>query len=491
MRPIAPPLRHCRRAGQHRQMRTGTSPDRPPCQNVAGAFHARRKTRPGRLSEPDALSDRRRRRRGDRVLPAGVRRQAAHAARRAGRQDRPCRTGDRQQSGHARRRASRDGGAGAADGRRHAGRAACLCRGCRCCRRQGRRRRGRAETPGREPVLWRPARLDRRSVRASLAPIHPCRGCLARGDRPPRRRHGPGAEAARPPAMIPRERTPYSAIVDRPPLNLPGGARLVVWTIVNLEFWDISRPMARQVLPAPSGQVLLPDVPNWSWHEYGMRVGVWRFFDLFRRLQIRPTLSINARVCEDYERVARAAHEAGWEFMGHAYEQGPVHLLDDQKAMIERSVGVIERFTGEKPVGWLGPGLTQTYDTPELLAAAGIKYIGDWVYDDEPTEIATANGPLVTLPYTVELNDIPMMLVQHHESEYFTRRCIDTFDRLYQEGAKRAKIMAIAIHPYISGQPHRIKSLEAVYDHVNRYAGVLHWNGVEILDWYMSTKPRE
>src|SRR5579872_1567410 len=119
--------------------------------------------------------------------------------------------------------------------------------------------------------------------------------------------------------MIPRERTPYSAIVDRPPLKLPGGARLVVWTIVNLEVWDIARPMARQVLPAPTGHVLLPDVPNWSWHEYGMRVGVWRFFDLFRRLGIAPTLSINARVCEDYPRVAQQARDAGWEFMGHAY----------------------------------------------------------------------------------------------------------------------------------------------------------------------------
>jgi len=289
--------------------------------------------------------------------------------------------------------------------------------------------------------------------------------------------------------MIPRERAPFSAIVDRPPLHLPGGARLVVWTIVNLEFWDISRPMARQVLPAPTGQVLLPDVPNWSWHEYGMRVGVWRFFDLFRRLGIRPTLSINARVCEDYERVAREARDAGWEFMGHAYEQMPIHRVEDQKAMIERSVGVIERFTGAKPVGWLGPGLTQTEETPELLAAAGIKYIGDWVYDDEPTEIHTASGPLVTLPYTVELNDIPMMMVQHHESPYFVQRCVDTFDRLYQEGANRAKIMAIAIHPYISGQPHRIKYLEAVYDYIARHPGVLHWNGIEMLDWYQSQRP--
>src|SRR5437762_13225930 len=140
-----------------------------------------------------------------------------------------------------------------------------------------------------------------------------------------------------------------------------------------------------------------------------MRVGVWRFFDLFRRLAIRPTLSINARVCEDYERVARAAHEAGWEFMGHAYEQGPMHLIEDQQAMIERSVGVIERFTGAKPVGWLGPGLTQTYDTPVLLAAAGIEYIDDRAYDDEPTETATAKGSLGPLHSNLGLNDFPML----------------------------------------------------------------------------------
>jgi allantoinase len=288
--------------------------------------------------------------------------------------------------------------------------------------------------------------------------------------------------------MIPRERCTYSAIVDRPPLVLPNRARLVVWTIVNLEVWDIARPMARQVLPAPTGQVLLPDVPNWAWHEYGMRVGVWRFFELFARLAIRPTLSINARVCEEYERVARAARDAGWEFMGHAWEQMPIHNVEDQFAMINQSLGMLERFTGTRPVGWLGPGLTETEDTPDLLAAAGVRYIGDWVYDDEPTEIRTAHGPLVTLPYSVELNDIPMMLVQHHESAYFTQRCIDTFERLYREGAERAKIMAIAIHPYISGQPHRMKYLETVYDHVNRYAGVLHWNGAEILDWYMAAR---
>src|SRR5438128_12215232 len=286
--------------------------------------------------------------------------------------------------------------------------------------------------------------------------------------------------------MIPRERCEFSAIVDRPPLKLPGEARLVLWSIVNYEVWDISRPMARQVIPAPTGQPLLPDVPNWSWHEYGMRVGAWRFFDLFARLGIRPTLAANARVCEDYPRVAEQAKRDGWEFMGHAYDQLPIHKSDDQAGMIGRSMDVIEKFTGTRPVGWLGPGLTQTLETPELLAKAGVKYIGDWVYDDEPTVIKTAKGPLVTLPYSVELNDIPMMIVQHHEGAHLAPRAIDQFDRLYAEGKSRAKIMALAIHPYISGQPHRIQYLEAIYDHARRFPGVLHWNGAEILDWYLA-----
>jgi allantoinase len=288
--------------------------------------------------------------------------------------------------------------------------------------------------------------------------------------------------------MLPRERCDFSAIVDRPPLTLPDGARIAFWTTVNLEAWDIGKPMARQVLPPPTGQTRLPDVPNWSWHEYGMRVGVWRFFDLFRRLKIRPPLAINARVCEDYARVAREARAQAWEFIGHSYEQGPIHNEPDIAAMVARSLDILERFGGKRPLGWLGPGLTETLDTPEILAASGIKYIGDWVYDDEPTTIRTTAGELVTLPYSVELNDIPMMIIQHHEGEHLLRRAIDQFDRLYAEGEKRAKIFALAIHPYISGQPHRIKYLEAIYEHARRFEGVVYWTGAEILDWYLKSR---
>ena len=289
-------------------------------------------------------------------------------------------------------------------------------------------------------------------------------------------------------SMLPRERCEFSAIVDRPALKLPDGARLAFWTIVNYEVWDIGRPMPRQVIPAPTGASLLPDVPHWSWHEYGMRVGAWRFFELYERLGITPTLALNARTCEDYVRVAEQAKQLGWEFMGHAYDQMPIHRIEDQAGMIARSMDILERFNGKRPLGWLGPGLTETLETPELLASAGVKYIGDWVYDDEPTVITTATGPLVTLPYTVEINDITMMIVQHHESEYLLRRATDQFDRLYAEGSKRAKVMALAIHPYISGQPHRIKYLEAIYDHARRFDKVLYWTGEQIFDWYMATR---
>ena len=206
--------------------------------------------------------------------------------------------------------------------------------------------------------------------------------------------------------------------------------------------------------------MLLPDVPNWSWHEYGMRVGAWRFYELFKRLGIKPTLAANARICEDYPRVAEQAKKDGWEFMGHAYDQLPIHKNDDQAAMINRSMDVIEKFTGTRPVGWLGPGLTQTLDTPELLAKAGVQYIGDWVYDDEPTVIKTTEGPLVTLPYTVELNDIPMMIVQHHESDYLLKRAIDQFDRLYAEGKDRAQ-------DHVAGDP-SLHQRPAAPDQVSR-----------------------
>jgi allantoinase len=283
---------------------------------------------------------------------------------------------------------------------------------------------------------------------------------------------------------LPRERVPYSAIVDRPRLELPGGARLAVWTIVNVEEWSIERPMPRTVLSPPHGQPLLPDLPNWAWHEYGMRVGFWRFLETLNRFHVKATLAINGSVCKSYPRVAQAALEAGWEFMGHGYVQRPMHHVEDQKKNIFDTVEAIRAFTGKPPRGWESPGLTETYDTVDWLAEAGIEYVADWVLDDQPCVIQTATRPVVSIPYTVEMNDIAMMVLQNHPSSEWLRRGIDQFERLYAEGEKSARVMAISVHPYITGVPHRIAYLERLYEYIRQRPGVLMWTGEEILDWY-------
>ncbi len=176
--------------------------------------------------------------------------------------------------------------------------------------------------------------------------------------------------------------------------------------------------------------------------------------------------------------------------MGHSYVQMPMHKLENERDAIQRTLDVIEKFTGKRPVGWLGPGLTETYETPDLLAEAGVKYVGDWVYDDEPTEIATRHGPLVTLPYPVEINDIPILSLQHQPSEVFLRRGRDAFDRLYAESSQRAKFFSVAFHPYLSGVPHQIKYLEALFEYLGGQPGVAFWTGEQILDWYRSARAR-
>ena len=286
------------------------------------------------------------------------------------------------------------------------------------------------------------------------------------------------------------DRVPYQASVDRPRLTLPGNKRVAVWIILNVEEWQIENPMPRTVLPPPMGQPLLPDVPNWSWHEYGMRAGFWRQWKALVDRDIPTTLAINGHVCQSYPRVAQAALEAGWEFMGHGHLQGPMHKLDNQAEAIAEAVQAIKEFTGKAPRSWESPGLTETAETLDLLHAAGIENVADWVIDDLPETIETPTGPMTTIPYTVETNDITVYALQHHRSDEFLTRGRDQFDRLYAEGADNARVMAISIHPYITGVPHRIKYLEALLDYVQDHDQAVFMTASEIGDWYRSEMKR-
>ena len=283
-----------------------------------------------------------------------------------------------------------------------------------------------------------------------------------------------------------RGRVDYLPIHKRAPLRLPGNARVAVWTIVNVENWDPHGAMPRAVLPPPMGQPLLPDVPNWAWHEYGMRVGFWRFLETLQSRSLKATLAVNGSACEVYREACEAALAAGWEFIGHGFQQRPMHRVDDEAAAIAKTMEAISKLTGKPPRGWESPGITETDETVDLLAEAGIEYVADWVLDDQPVPIRTRAGSMTSIPYTVEINDVVISAVQQQPSDEIYRRGKDQFDRLYMEGASAPRVMAISIHPYLTGVPHRIRYLEALYDHILSHQDVVCWTGEQVLDWYLS-----
>lgn len=293
-------------------------------------------------------------------------------------------------------------------------------------------------------------------------------------------------QAGNPAYPTSRDRVPYEPITQRRPFVLPNNARVAVWTIVNVENWLPENAMPRTVLPPPMGQPLLPDVPNWCWHEYGMRVGFWRFLDALKSRNLRATLALNGTTCKEYAPACQAALDAGWEFMGHGFVQKPMHRVDDQAAAITQTIAAIRDFTGKPPRGWESPGLTETAETIDFLADAGIEYVADWVLDDQPVAIRTngGNGSMVSVPYTVEINDVVMSAIQQQPSDEILRRGRDQFDQLYKEGASIPRVMAISIHPYLTGVPHRIKYLEALYDYILSHRDVMMCTGEEILDLY-------
>ena len=283
----------------------------------------------------------------------------------------------------------------------------------------------------------------------------------------------------------PHTRLDYLASLDRPRLALPDGGKVAVFLVVNIERWDIARPMPRQVLTPPQGASVLPDVPNWAWHEYGMRVGFWRLKQALDAFGIAPKLAINGAVPAAYPRVTQAARDAGWEFMVHGFHQTATHNVEDQRAMIRDAMATLTEAGGHKPVGWLAPGLTETLETPDLLAEAGIQYCADFVIDDLPAPLRTKHGTMLTMPYSVELNDIPMMMIQHHRAEELFDRTVAQFDRLYAEAETQgAKVMGLAVHPYISGVPHRIGWFEKALAHMAAQPGTRFWQGRKIVEWY-------
>ena len=287
-----------------------------------------------------------------------------------------------------------------------------------------------------------------------------------------------------------RDRLHHQPIINRPKLLLKNNKKIILWVIVNLEVWDPDLPQPRNILPPPMNAPMLPDFPNWSWHEYGMRVGFLRLLRALQERQISSTLALNATVVDYYPETVEAAIKANWEPMGHGYIQRPMHKVDNQFVDIKSAIDKIENFTKEEVIGWESPGLTETDDTLDILSEHGIKYTANWPVDDLPQDLKVKSGKrMITLPYPIEINDVVMTSVQVHKSdEIFTRGKLQ-FDRLYQEADENAKIMAISVHPYLTGVSHRISFFEQLLDYILKHQDVEIMTGKDIYNWYTAQVP--
>jgi allantoinase len=230
--------------------------------------------------------------------------------------------------------------------------------------------------------------------------------------------------------MLPTERLAYSPISARRRLVLPDGARMAVWVVVNVEEWDPREAMPRTVLSPPAGGAPMPDIPNWAWHEYGNRVGFWRMLEVLDEHRVRAVLAINGAAIARYPPIPQAAFDRGWEFIGHGFTQKNLQKVADERADIRATAAAIRGVIGRNPRGWLGPGLTETWETPDLLAEEGYEYVCDWVLDDEPVWLKTRTGRIANLPYTQECNDVAMMLIQHHKAGEYYDRAADQFAQI-------------------------------------------------------------
>jgi len=287
-------------------------------------------------------------------------------------------------------------------------------------------------------------------------------------------------------AMKPSERFAYVPIVDRKKLRLADRKRVIVWPLVSVEEWDVAKQMPRTQSVPPGGLVVLPDIQNWGWHEYGMRVGIWRLLETFDKYGIKPTLTLNAKVCETRPRLAHALLDAGWEFAAHGYEQMHISKVQDQREMMRHSVEVLKKFTGRRPAGWLGPGRGQTFATMDHIADAGFRWFSDWVMDDLPFWAETLYGPILSLPYTAELNDVPVMVGAQHESDVMLKRTRDIYKTLHRdaESADSVRIMAFGVHPFVSGASHRIGYFDEMLRFLRDKDDVTFMKGEQIYDWY-------
>lgn len=278
---------------------------------------------------------------------------------------------------------------------------------------------------------------------------------------------------------------PYSPIHKRRKLTWPNNARVALWVIPNIEHFALN-----EALPPTTGTAAgkIPDVFSYSMRDYGNRVGIWRLIDVMSRHNIRGTVALNSDICDYCPDIIEETVKLDWEFMGHnesntrRLNQNP----ETEHDIIKKTLDRIEKATGKRPKGWLGSGLQETWNTLDYLIEEGCTYVADWVNDDQPYRMNVDGKQIVSIPYSGEINDKVLFDSFSFSSAEFEKVVRDQFDVLYEEGAQSGRVMAIALHPYIIGVPHRIRALDAALKYICAHEGVWLATGEEIINSYLS-----
>ena len=281
-----------------------------------------------------------------------------------------------------------------------------------------------------------------------------------------------------------------SFIFERKPFTWPGNKTLAVWIAPNVEVWHYDSPGGTGV--SPNVRNIVPDVINYAWREYGMRVGLWRIAEVLDATGVKASVALNSAVCETFPKAMEEMKKRGWEFMGHGItnsESLAGLTPEKEKEVIQTVLKTIEQATGRKPRGWLGSGLAETYNTLDILAEEGVTYCGDWNNDDQPYPMKVKNGRLYSIPYCMEINDIPLFIRKGYTGEQYYRSVIDQFETLYTDSKKQPRVMGIPLHPMIIGQPLRIKYLQRALAHIKKHDRVWFATGGEIIDAYQRANP--
>jgi len=281
-------------------------------------------------------------------------------------------------------------------------------------------------------------------------------------------------------------RIPFRLSTDVPRLAPPQGRPLIVHVVVNLEHWPFEEPMPRALFAAPHGKTPWPDLGNYGWVEYGLRCGLPRLARVLMERGIAASATMNTNVIEVYPRVAETTLEAGWEIVGHALRQRSLLLEEDEQHVISESLLRLQRFSGKRPRGWLTPGIGESTDTPDYLKAAGFDHLYGWMIDDLPDWMQTKHGPLLAMPYGLELNDVLIFALEKQCGADFYQRIADTCETLAPELETQPRILTLALHPHIIGVPHRLKYLAAALDMLAKRRDTIFMQGGDIADWYVA-----